>query len=1049
MPSPVSKIRNPRSGIRSFSVRCFLLTAFCLLLFGASPFAVHGQSASATLSGTIVDERGAVIPGAQVTVTNPATTLERQVVTNESGFFTVPLLPPATYTVSVQSTGFAPVKVLNVVLNVGDQKALQIQLKAGDVNATVTVTNDAPLINESPAVGTVVDQQFVQNMPLNGRSFQSLIALTPGVVFPNVGSTALAGGQFSVNGQRTNANYFTVDGVSANYGVPASTGGFTGESGSGSLPALTALGGTNSMVSVDALQEFKIQTSSFAPEFGRTPGGQISLLTRSGTNAFHGTLFDYLRNDVFDANDWFANRSRLPKAKERQNDFGGVIGGPIRKSRTFFFFSYEGLRLRQPITSLVTVPSIQARQLVADAVKPFLNAYPIPNLPVVANGLAQFAANYSSPANLDAYNVRIDHLLTDKMTLFGTYKVSPSQTVSRAGALNTVTSKSFQNNSATVGLTSVVSSSVNNDLRFNWARARISQLWTLDSFGGAIVPSDSLLFPSPFTRESTITIWTATNGQDSAAFPVVGAGGEYFQRQINLVENLSWVKGAHQMKFGTDYRRISPILTRAGGNAFIPRFLISSQPTLFRLQLNIVAPGENIVVFNSLSAYAQDTWTVTPNLKLTYGLRWDLNISPHSANGQHPSVLLGLGTTSPAMFAPPGTPLYKTTYGNFAPRFGISYQLSKRPGRETVLRGGAGVFYDLGTGVLASEFDVIYPYLASRIYSNIPYPTNSTTAPLPVLGTDPPQQFYLANPNLKLPYTVQWNAAVEQSLGKHQALTVTYVGSAGRRLLRLVSSVTKVAGFGSASIPYKLTTNDSWSDYRALQTQFQRRLSNGIQGLLSYTWSRSYDVSSSDNGSAGTASEVLSSKVNYAPSDFDVRHTMSGALTFDIPTIGDQRAVTAIAKGWGLDALLRFRTALPTTLTANNTIAGIPVQNRPNVVTGVPQILYGPQFPGGKAVNPAAFTNPPNETVGNFPRNSLRFFNASELDLALRRQFALKENVKLQFRFEFFNVFNHPNFGDPTGFSAGSSVSTKMLSQALGGLNPLYQISCPRSGQVS
>jgi len=1028
---------------------------FCLALVIALGSAVTGlaQTETATLTGRVSDPQGAVVPGAQVEITNIETGIKTTTTTNNDGLYVVPSLHPGRYRVIVRKDGFKEIVKTDIVLHVQDNVAVNFSMEIGSVAESVTVTGGTPLINtESAAVSTVVDRQFAENLPLNGRSFQSLIALTPGVVFSNVGSTPLTGGQFSVNGQRTNANYFTVDGVSANYGVPASTGGFTGESGSGSLPALTALGGTTSLISVDALQEFRIQTSSFAPEFGRTPGGQISLVSRSGTNNFHGTLFDYLRNDVLDASDWFANRSRQPKAKERQNDFGGTLGGPIVKNRTFFFFSYEGLRLRQPVTSITRVPSVEARQLVADVVKPFFNAYAIPNLPVVANGLAQFATSYSNPAKLDAYNIRIDQSLTHRTTLFGTYKRSPSQTQQRGsgsfGVVNNIVSSDFENDTVTAGFLWFASNSVNNDLRFNWARARTFQSRTLDSLGGATVPNDSSLFPSPFTRQFNVQ-WSATNGQDFAGFAYIGRGSDYVQRQLNIVEVLSWVRGAHQFKVGADYRRTSPILNKPGANFLFRGFRISPQPMLSLLQVNIVTPGENVVVFNSVSAYTQDTWSVRPRLRLTYGLRWDLNVSPYSASGRHPSVLLNLGGTGPATFAPPGTRLYETRYANFAPRLGISYQLLRKPGRETVLRGGAGVFYDIGTGVLASEFEQIYPYLATRVYNNIPYPIDPITALLPVLGMDPPQQFYVADPKLKLPYTVQWNAAVEQPLGRSQTITLSYVGSAGRRLLRLAASRTTVAGFGSTLIPYNLTTNDSWSDYRALQIQFQRRLSRGIQGLLSYTWGRSYDASSSDNGSAGTASLFLSSRGNYAPSDFDVRHTLSGALTVDIPAIRGSRTVTAITEGWGLDTLLRFRTALPTTLTASNTVNGIPVGNRPNVVTGVPQILSGPQFPGGEAVNPAAFTFPANETVGNFPRNSLRFFNASQFDVALRRQFALTEKVRLQARFEFFNIFNHPNFADPIGFSAGSNVSTRMLSQSLGGLNPLYQIGGPRSGQVS
>src|SRR6266536_272061 len=1037
MNSPLSS-RNRRL----LPVFFLLLTAHCSLLTVA-----HAQSASATLSGTVADENGAVVPSANVMVINVATGLQRNVTTNDQGGYTFPLLPPGTYQVTAQRDGFSPVRVENVVLNVGDQKALNISLKAGDVNATVTVDSNAEAIRTDGSVGTVVDRQFVANMPLNGRSLQSLISLTPGVTFTPVKGGSQGGGQFNVNGQRSNANYFTVDGVSANYGISTGNSVFVGQSASGSLPSLNALGGTNSLVSIDALQEFKLQTSSFAPEFGRTPGGQISLLTRSGTNSFHGTLFDYFRNDVLDANDWFANRSGIPRAKERQNDFGGVIGGPLVKNRAFFFFSYEGLRLRQPVTSISTVPTLQARQLVADIVKPFANAFPIPNLPQVSNGFAQFAVSYSNPATLDAYSVRIDHSLTPKMTLFGTFKHSPSKTQSRAGALNELDSAIFRNDAVTVGLTSLLSASMTNDLRFNWSRARATSLATADSLGGAVVLNDSSLFVSPQTRNNAAFNIGMFYGSRLSSKIRIATGNDDVERQIIMVESFSWVEGSHQSRFGLDYRLISPILNKSGLNFTTLFFNITSQPTLFVAAIAI-GSDQNVILYQNFSVFAQDTWKLNARLTLTYGLRWDLNSTPRSTTGHPASVLLNLGGTGPATLAPLGTPLYKTQHGNFAPRFGASYYLSQRSGRETILRGGAGVFYDLGTGSLANEFSATFPYFAAKIFRNVLYPLDPAQAKPPVLGVDPPGRFDVADPNLKPPYTIQWNAAVEQSLGRNQSLTVSYVGAAGRRLLRQFGSATQVAGLGSAPISYLFTNNDGRSDYRSLQAQFQRRLSRGIQGLLSYTWGRSFDTVS-DDISGGIPSQYLNLDQEYAPSDFDVRHSLSGALTIDLPAVSGPRAINLITKGWGLDGLLRFRTALPTNPASTVLFGPSTAPARPNVVTGVSQILFGPQYPGGRAINPAAFTVPPANTQGNFARNSLRFFNASQLDLALRRQFHLTEKVQFQFRFEFFNIFNHPNFADPIGFAAGSNVSQSMLSRGLGGLNPLYQLGGPRSGQVS
>src|SRR6266850_2689730 len=426
------------------TARCVLPTVLLLLTAHCSLLTAFGQSATATLSGTVEDQNGAAIPAANVTVKNIGTALQRQTTTNDQGYFTIPLLPPSTYTVTVESKGFAPVEVQNVVLNVGDQKALQIQLKAGNISEMVKINADAPLINESPAVGTVVDRQFVGNLPLNGRSFQSLITLSPGVVLTKANSDAP--GQFSVNGQRANANYFMIDGVGANIGVSPGTN--VGVQTAGTTPGLAATGGTNNLASVDAVQEFKVLTSSFSPEFGRTPGAQVQILTRSGTNDLHGTVFEYFRNDKLDATDWFTNSIGKKKAPLRQNDFGVVIGGPLPlprfgeggpslysgKNRTFFFFSYEGLRLRLPNTGITSVPSLNARSTAPVGIQPLLNAFPLPNGNDQGNNLAGFNATYSDPSSLDAASIRIDHTVNQKLTLFARYNYSPSEANVRGGS---------------------------------------------------------------------------------------------------------------------------------------------------------------------------------------------------------------------------------------------------------------------------------------------------------------------------------------------------------------------------------------------------------------------------------------------------------------------------------------------------------------------------------------------------------------------------------------------------------------------------------------
>src|ERR1051325_10667533 len=486
-------------------VRFALLLALLLCLF----VSVSAQSATATLSGTIEDEHGGVIPGVTVTLTNKDTQLAREATTSEQGYFVIPLLPPGNYTLRAQAQGFAPVQFPNIVLNVGDSKALQIQLKAGDVNAQVTIDSDRETVRTDGGVGTVVERQFVANMPLNGRSLQALIQLAPGVVLaPATGNSATGSAQFSVSGQRTTSNYWMVDGVSANTGIEATSTGFPGASGSGQAPGTTALGGTSSLVSLDALQEFRIETSTFAAEFGRTPGGQISLVTRSGTNQFHGSASEYFRNDALDANDWFGNANRLPKPKERQNLFGGVLGGPLYlprfgeggpslfsgKNRLFFFASYEGLRLQQPRAQVKNVPSVAFRSQVPATMKPFLNAFPLPNGPDFGDGAAQFAASYSAPASFNIFSLRFDGQVTKRLSSFFRLSRAPSEAKTRTSALSTVQGIIARNDSYTGGVTWVAGPHFTADVRVNWTRNSAPQVAYLDTFGGAVIPNVSDIF---------------------------------------------------------------------------------------------------------------------------------------------------------------------------------------------------------------------------------------------------------------------------------------------------------------------------------------------------------------------------------------------------------------------------------------------------------------------------------------------------------------------------------------------------------------------------
>ncbi len=1073
--------------LSTLPVRTVFFRVVPLLVLTLSSVVVQAQSDTATLSGIVTDERGAMVSGVNITVINIAQNFQRSTTTNDEGTFVVVSLTPGNYSVKAEHDGFSTAELKDVILNVNDQRLIKILLKVGNISQTVEIVDSSSFINQSPAVATIVDRQFVDNLPLNGRSFQFLINLSPGVVLTK--STGAEQGQFSVNGQRASANYFTVDGVSGNIGAIATI--VPGQSAAGSLPGLSAFGGTNNLVSVDALQEFKIQTSTFAPEFGRTPGAQVSLVTRSGTNAFHGSLFDYVRNDVLDATDWFVNANpALRKPPLRQNNFGAVVGGPILlpqfgeggpalyngKDRLFFFFSYEGLRLRQPLVGISDVPSLTARQTAPAALQPLLNMFPKPNGVQRPNGLANFSASFSNPTTLNATSIRIDGVVNNKLILFGRYNHSPSDTIARGASatLNTLSHFDVKTQTLTFGATYLPSATVNNDLRVNFSRHKASTYFTVDEFGGAVIPPESILLPANrSTVESGGTV--SISGALLGSF-VFGKRPESVQRQFNIVNNLSFLRGNHQFKFGVDYRRLAPIFdvqdylqtlvfTGVGTAASAPAgsFLSGrvAQVTISAFQ------SPHTVIFNNFSLYAQDTWKISTKLALTYGVRWDVNPPPHEANGNDPVTLTQIDNPATFAFAPRGTPLWKTTYDNFAPRFGLSYQLSNRQGRETMLRGGVGIFYDLGNGAAGNAFVGAYPFTAIRILTNVPFPVSASNSAAPIPGPLPTSfdMTYVFDPELKQPRVYQWNVSIDQSLGVNQTITSSYVAALGRRLLR--QGVIRT----SPTIPGNIFigTNDATSDYHALQMQFRRRFSRGFQALASYTWAHSIDIVSADSLSS-TPSSGFDPRLDRGPSDFDLRHALNGAFTYDIPTPKVGR-ISKILANWSADAIVTARSATPVNVTYTAITAFGQLTLRPDLVEGIPLYLDDPTVPGGRRFNNTPKTIPGNPNTqfgpffrpvvprqGSLGRNALRGFPVWQFDLALRRQFKLTERINLQFRSEFFNIFNHPNFADPVSNlqnTANFGVSTSMFGRSLGttglngGFNPLYQIGGPRSIQLS
>ena len=1036
------------------------------------------QSANGIINGRVLDPSNKVIIGADLLLINDATGVKYSGKTNDDGIYIVPNLPPGPYRLQVSKRGFKTLIKPDIVVNIQDALSINFTLPVGAAFEIVTVEGGASMINTTDAsVSTVIDHTYVENMPLNGRSFQDLILLTPGTLTQTPQLTKLGGnngvgqtGEFSVNGQRTESNYYTVDGVSANVGAAAGSNLTAGAGGSGSIAASTALGTTQALVSVDDLQEFRVQSSTYSAEYGRNPGGQFAFQTKSGTNQWHGTAYDYLRNGYFDAQDWFNDYFGAPEPALRQNDFGGTFGGPVRiphlydgKDKTFFFVSYEGLRLIAPQAATPNyVPDAALRASTPAPLNQVLNAFPVqsPNgIDNTANGIAQYIGSWSNPSSINSTSVRFDHSVNDKLRLFFRFSDTASSSAIQGvnGYAPTIDQTSaYTMRTYTAGASSILTNHISNDFRLNYSSNKTTSSDVIDTLGGSTPVN--LVQLAGLGPSSSPAIVLILGGQVLEMFQVNQSGA---QRQWNFVETLSRSLGHHQFKFGVDYRRLSP-------------FAVPLNPavTYAYLSENAVQVNNGLVIgqafapayplYTNFSAFTQDEWKVSQRLSLSLGLRWEVNPAPGVTQGLQGYTIQGSGPSTWTL-APQGTPLWHTTYGNFAPRLGAAYILRDAAGRETVVRGGGGVFFDTGQQLGSISF-AAGPGFAAESYNSGPFPGGAVIPSILNPPVGPYNNLTGFAPHLQLPYTIQWNASVEQALGKSQTFTVSYVGSHGSRLLQ-VNQFEPTNNPDATFIDF--VENGLTSDYDSLQVQFRRRLARGLTALASYTWSHCIDYGSSNY------------LVGYqrGDCDFGIRHNFSAAFSYDLPNVGGNGFVNTVLHHWGLDDRLTARTAFPVNVIGSpflqpngqlynggvDFVPGQPVYlygaNCASVLQGLGDLQSGQGCPGGRAINPQAFT-PVSSGFGDVPRNFARGFDAVHVDLAVRREFPIYENLKLQFRAEAFNIFNHPNFGAITSDCGGTAgtpgcttpqfgQATATLASSLGVLSPLYQQGGPRSMQFA
>jgi len=936
-------------------------------------------------------------------------------------------------------TQFTSFVAIDEVIFTGPDPAQRVDVPGASpayagVGQLVTVSAGDQILNSTEAsLSTTVTVRSLQELPVNGRNFQSLVTLSPGAAcasgsrFANYPPSGIAS-----NGQQMTTNMFVVDGVSANFGI-APGGQNPGPSAAGSTLALTASGGDNGVAAIESVREVIVNTSYTKPEYGRVPGAQVNVVTRAGTNEFHGSLFHFFGDDATDATGWFANSRGLKKPPRRLNNFGGTIGGPIDRDRIFFFGSYEGLRLRQPMIGITDVPSLFARTTAVPEIQPFLNAFPRPTGAARIDGLAEFASTFANPARHDIGAFRLDW--TNQSTSFiGKYTFADSDADERGAggfSLNTVNRIRSQAQTVTGIFMKTLLATQVLEVRANYSRLRVAGSQALDGFGGALVPSS---LPPAFDGSLNFDL------NARGANLISGNEVSNIQRQFNVLGLLDIVSGNHRFKFGADYRLLSPsfglrsletnVLFDGVGQA------ITGVPWRVGLFNREASQSPD---FNNLSLYAQDEWRTTPHLTLTYGLRWEVNPAP-SNDGTQPLAVDQVIDPTQLESVATGTPLWRTTYANFAPRVGFAYELFGPNDPQVILRGGFGVLYDLGQQRAGEAFADSIPFV------------DGFAAPAIVF-----------DPQLKLPYTLNWHVSIERSFSANQTISASYVGTAGRRLLH-----TQTLFDQNAEFPFlRLTTNAGSSDYRGLQLQFRRRFANGLAANLSYTWARSLDNVSDD-----TARNVLMTSANPAfdrgPSDFDVLHQVNGYVNYDLPALFSKGVGNKLFRSWAVDSSANLRSARPV-----NVVYLVPTSFgvayfRPDVIGGESLYIFDPAVEGGRRINPAAFTLPSGLGQGDLGRNSLRGFPFYQIDLALRRQFNFSESVSLRFRADVFNLLNHPNFADPVGrdrvlggvFSGGFFTpnstfgrSSSLLGQSLSGLGEgfgsFYDTGGPRTLRFS
>jgi hypothetical protein len=1026
--------------IHSIRTRPFLhpvyRLAWVMLLL---PCLVWAQSFRGSIRGTVTDPSGAVIPGAKVTARNQATGLSHDTTTGSEGGYVLAELPAGQYEVNAEAQGFQkPTQIVTV--NVGLDTTVNFSMPLHGVD-TVNVTAAPPL---------VVEERLVTQLPLNGRDFTKLVALVPGAtVEPSgVAGTQFGFGQFNINGNRDRSNNYTLDGTDNN--DPFFNNSALNQVGITGAPA--------SLLPIDAIQEFNLQ-SQFGAEYGRNSGSTVNILTKSGTNQLHGSAFYFVRSSALDARNYFNTESR--KTSFQNNQFGASLGGPIVPSKTFFFGAYEGQRERVGSDFLLQVPTVDQRTAartialtakfpetetlilpngINPALEKILDLFPVSNTPTIPGVVRD-------KNDMDSFIGKVDHNFTDKEQLTGRYAFARSEQVFPLGSAGGFGKGSrlpqFAQTSPTrvqvlsLSHLSTFSAHKINEIRFGYSRYRTS-FGSLDS-----TPGPNLIDPTALG----LNLGNGKLGLPEIDFsaPIENLGAQGFSvprgrtsQTYQILDNLTWLHGRHTMKFGGEFRRASI----ANFNDNLERGIINLYPV--GLDSNPVvdalanfylggAPDGNYFVLaltgdthrttrnNGLAFFAQDDFRVRSNLTLNFGVRWEY-FGPISEQN---NLLSNLGKDGAlAMVGTDGLDgAYQRDLNNFAPRFGFAW--NARGG--TTLRAAYGVYFDyVPQHLMLASFtpsagiatNPIGPKPVTALSFNSDAFNGNTTDPVYSLSS-PPYNIFVTSRKFPTPYTQNWNLNVQQKLGQAGALELGYVGSKGTKLIRLYDQNQPDGDFNYPNPNYvnmHTLAPISGSNYHAFQATLRAQGWHGWSGFANYTLSKSIDDASDGiDFTAGAAFPQDSTNLaaERGPSTFDTHHRFTTALNYRVPALG--ALPKKLAAGWELNWIVVAQSGRPINIiTSNDNSNRFYFNQRPMVLAGVSPILPG-WTPSSGYLNAAAFQQPLDGTFGNVGRNSVygpHYWNA---DFSLSKQTQITDRLGVQFRAEFFNLLNHPNFALPSG----------------------------------